>query len=170
MHQGSDPKVITDAKKGTKYQGALPRGHYQGTFIHYTGNILSIGQNFSSQFLLLSIFLQLSCSDTSSTHDNRYLHYFIPTKAIMYNLQIFRNFYPKGVNMIFSHLSSDRTNSKTLRPRPCMTPVLYDEFWSCRVQFKQQIMKLNEVYHLIIYCLNCIRRDQNSTYKTGLRS
>ena len=30
-------------------------------------------------------------------------------------------------------------------------------------------MKLNEVYHLIIYCLNCIRRDQNSrTYKTGL--
>jgi hypothetical protein len=25
-------------------------------------------------------------------------------------------------------------------------------------------MKLNEVY-LIIYCLNCIRRDQNSTYK-----
>jgi hypothetical protein len=30
-------------------------------------------------------------------------------------------------------------------------------------------MKLNEVYHLIIYCLNCIRRDQNSTYKTGLR-
>ena len=29
-------------------------------------------------------------------------------------------------------------------------------------------MKLNEVYHLIIYCLSCIRRDQNSTYKTGL--
>jgi hypothetical protein len=29
-------------------------------------------------------------------------------------------------------------------------------------------MKLNEVYHLIIYCLNYIRRDQNSTYKTGL--
>jgi hypothetical protein len=29
-------------------------------------------------------------------------------------------------------------------------------------------MKVNEVYHLIIYCLNCIRRDQNSTYKTGL--
>jgi hypothetical protein len=27
---------------------------------------------------------------------------------------------------------------------------------------------LNEVYQLIIYCLNCIRRDQNSTYKTGL--
>ena len=34
-------------------------------------------------------------------------------------------------------------------------------------------MKLNEVYHLIIYCLYClnyIRRDQNSTYKTGLRA
>ena len=31
-------------------------------------------------------------------------------------------------------------------------------------------MKLNEVYHLIIYCLNCIRHDQNSTYKTGLRN
>ena len=29
-------------------------------------------------------------------------------------------------------------------------------------------MKLNAVYHLIIYCLNCIRRDQNSTYKTGV--
>jgi hypothetical protein len=29
-------------------------------------------------------------------------------------------------------------------------------------------MKRNEVYRLIIYCLNCIRRDQNSTYKTGL--
>jgi hypothetical protein len=29
-------------------------------------------------------------------------------------------------------------------------------------------MKLNEVYHLIIYCLNCIRRDQNSTYE-GLK-
>ena len=27
-------------------------------------------------------------------------------------------------------------------------------------------MKLNEVCDLIIYCLNCIRRDQNSTYKT----
>ena len=27
-----------------------------------------------------------------------------------------------------------------------------------------------EVYHLIIYCLNCIRHDQNSTYKTGLRN
>jgi hypothetical protein len=33
-------------------------------------------------------------------------------------------------------------------------------------------MKLNDVCHLIIYGLNCIRResrDQNSTYKTGLR-
>jgi hypothetical protein len=30
-------------------------------------------------------------------------------------------------------------------------------------------MKLNEVYHLIIYCLNCIGRDQNSTYKTDLK-
>ena len=30
-------------------------------------------------------------------------------------------------------------------------------------------MKVNKVYHLIIYCLNCIRRDQNSTYKTGLK-
>jgi hypothetical protein len=29
-------------------------------------------------------------------------------------------------------------------------------------------MMLNEVYHFIIYRLNCIRRDQNSTYKTGL--
>jgi hypothetical protein len=29
-------------------------------------------------------------------------------------------------------------------------------------------MKLNEVYHLIIYCLNCIRREQNTTYKTDL--
>ena len=26
----------------------------------------------------------------------------------------------------------------------------------------------NEVNHLIIYCLNCIRRDRNATYKTGL--
>ena len=24
----------------------------------------------------------------------------------------------------------------------------------------------NEVYNLIFYCLNCIRHDQNSTYKT----
>jgi hypothetical protein len=47
-----------------------------------------------------------------------------------------------------------------------LRPVLYVEFRSCRMQFKQYIMKLNEVYHLIIYCLNCIRRDQNSTYKT----
>jgi hypothetical protein len=47
--------------------------------------------------------------------------------------------------------------------------VWYVEFRSRRMQFKQLIMKLNEVYHLIIYCLNCIRRDQNSrTYKTGL--
>ena len=28
--------------------------------------------------------------------------------------------------------------------------------------------KDNEVNHLIIYCLNCIRRDGNATYKTGL--
>jgi hypothetical protein len=28
---------------------------------------------------------------------------------------------------------------------------------------------ITAVYHLIIYCLNCIWRDQNSTYKTGLR-
>ena len=27
----------------------------------------------------------------------------------------------------------------------------------------------NEMSHLIIYCLNCIRRDWNATYKTGLR-
>ena len=26
----------------------------------------------------------------------------------------------------------------------------------------------NEMIHLIIYCLNCIRRDRNATYKTGL--
>jgi hypothetical protein len=26
-------------------------------------------------------------------------------------------------------------------------------------------MEFNEVYHLITYCLNCIWRDQNSTYK-----
>jgi hypothetical protein len=39
-------------------------------------------------------------------------------------------------------------------------PVLYVKFRSRRMQFKQQIMKLNEVYHLIIYCLNCIRRDE----------
>ncbi|CAB3982541.1 Centrosomal of 120 kDa, partial [Paramuricea clavata] len=30
-------------------------------------------------------------------------------------------------------------------------------------------MKRNEVSHLIIYCLNCIRRDRNSTNKTGHR-
>ena len=29
--------------------------------------------------------------------------------------------------------------------------------------------KDNEVSQLIIYCLNCIRRDGNSTSKTGLR-
>jgi hypothetical protein len=29
-------------------------------------------------------------------------------------------------------------------------------------------MKLNEVYHLVIYCLNCIRHDQNSMHKTGV--
>ena len=27
----------------------------------------------------------------------------------------------------------------------------------------------NEMIHLIIYCLNCIRRDRNATFKTGLR-
>ena len=27
----------------------------------------------------------------------------------------------------------------------------------------------NEVNHLIIYCLNCIRCDGNATYKTGLK-
>ena len=27
---------------------------------------------------------------------------------------------------------------------------------------------VNELRHLIIYCLNCIRRDWNATYKTGL--
>ena len=27
----------------------------------------------------------------------------------------------------------------------------------------------NEMIHLIIYCLNCIRRDWNATYKTGLK-
>ena len=27
----------------------------------------------------------------------------------------------------------------------------------------------DETAHLIIYCLNCIRRDENSTYKTGLK-
>ena len=26
----------------------------------------------------------------------------------------------------------------------------------------------NEMIHLIIHCLNCIRRDRNATYKTGL--
>ena len=32
-------------------------------------------------------------------------------------------------------------------------------------------MKLSEVYHLIIYCLNCIdQRDQISTYKARLRN
>ena len=36
-----------------------------------------------------------------------------------------------------------------------LRPVLYVEFRSHRMQFKQSIMKLNEVYHLIIYCLNC---------------
>jgi hypothetical protein len=41
-------------------------------------------------------------------------------------------------------------------------PVLYVEFRSRRIQFKQYIMKLNEIYHLIIYCLNCIRRGENS--------
>ena len=50
-----------------------------------------------------------------------------------------------------------------------LRPVLYVEFRARRMQFKQQIMKLNEVHHLIIYCLNCIRRNQNSTYQTGLR-
>jgi hypothetical protein len=50
-------------------------------------------------------------------------------------------------------------------------PVLYVEFWSRRMQLRQyKMMKLNEVYHLIIYCLNCIRRDRNSTYKTGLQA
>ena len=27
----------------------------------------------------------------------------------------------------------------------------------------------NQTAYLIIYCLNCIRRDVNSTYKTGLK-
>ena len=26
-------------------------------------------------------------------------------------------------------------------------------------------MRINEVYHLIVYCLNCIRRDQNKADK-----
>ena len=41
-----------------------------------------------------------------------------------------------------------------------LRPVLYVEFWSRRMQFN--------LCNSIIYCLNCIRRDQNSTYKTGL--
>ena len=28
----------------------------------------------------------------------------------------------------------------------------------------------NEMIHLIIHCLNSIRRDRNATYKTGLRN
>ena len=28
----------------------------------------------------------------------------------------------------------------------------------------------NEMIHLIIHCLNCIRRDRNATYKTGRRN
>jgi hypothetical protein len=32
-------------------------------------------------------------------------------------------------------------------------------------------MKLNDVYHLIIYyCLNCIRRDQNACIKQALEA
>ena len=45
-----------------------------------------------------------------------------------------------------------------------LRPVLYVEFRSRRMQFL-----INKVYHLIIYCLNCIRRYQNSTFETGLR-
>jgi hypothetical protein len=36
----------------------------------------------------------------------------LQSKAIKYNVQIFRNFYPKGVNMTISRILSERTNSK----------------------------------------------------------
>ena len=38
-----------------------------------------------------------------------------------------------------------------------------------RVECKIQTID-NETAYLIIYCLNCIRRDGNSTYKMGLNS
>ncbi len=46
-----------------------------------------------------------------------------------------------------------------------LRPALYVEFPSFRMQFKTID---NETAYLIIYCLNYIRREGNSTYKTGL--
>ena len=47
-----------------------------------------------------------------------------------------------------------------------LKPVLHVEF-SVVSNAIQTIDK--ETAYLIIYCLNCIRRDRNSTYKTGLK-
>ena len=48
-----------------------------------------------------------------------------------------------------------------------LRPVSNVEFCMHRMQFKIQTMHNEEAY-LIIYCLNCIRCMQNSTFETGL--